>query len=72
MSEVRAVINLFSNIVATIVVSKWMGELTGEHLRLAFDDGAGDVVATSAKLKGWSITPSHFIGQDLTDVGMEQ
>jgi len=30
------------------------------------------IVATSAKLKGWSITPSHFIGQDLTDVWMEQ
>ncbi|MGC2200602.1 MAG: ABC transporter substrate-binding protein [Stellaceae bacterium] len=26
------------------------------------------IVATSAALKGWSITPSHFIGQDLTDV----
>ena len=23
------------------------------------------IVATSAKLKGWNITPSHFIGQDL-------
>jgi peptide/nickel transport system substrate-binding protein len=30
------------------------------------------IVATSAKLKGWSITPSHFIGQDLTDVWLEQ
>jgi len=26
------------------------------------------IVATSSALKGWSITPSHFIGQDLTDV----
>jgi peptide/nickel transport system substrate-binding protein len=26
------------------------------------------IVATSATVKGWSITPSHFIGQDLTDV----
>ena len=26
------------------------------------------IVVTSLKLKGWSITPSHFIGQDLTDV----
>jgi peptide/nickel transport system substrate-binding protein len=26
------------------------------------------IVATSSVLKGWSITPSHFIGQDLADV----
>lgn len=26
------------------------------------------IVVTSARLKGWSITPSHFLGQDLTDV----
>jgi peptide/nickel transport system substrate-binding protein len=30
------------------------------------------IVATSATLKGWSITPSHFIGQDLTDVWLDQ
>ena len=30
------------------------------------------IVATSAQLKGWSITPSHFIGQDLTDVWLDQ
>lgn len=30
------------------------------------------IVATSAKLKGWYITPSHFIGQDLTDVWLDQ
>ena len=30
------------------------------------------IVATSTKLKGWNITPSHFIGQDLTDVWLEQ
>jgi len=29
------------------------------------------IVATSVTLKGWSITPSHFIGQDLTDVWLE-
>jgi peptide/nickel transport system substrate-binding protein len=29
------------------------------------------IVATSAGMKGWSITPSHFIGQDLTDVWLE-
>ena len=30
------------------------------------------IVAISAKLKGWSITPSHFIGQDLTEVWLDQ
>jgi peptide/nickel transport system substrate-binding protein len=30
------------------------------------------IVAHSSKLKGWSITPSHFIGQDLTDVWIDQ
>jgi peptide/nickel transport system substrate-binding protein len=30
------------------------------------------IVATSAKLKGWSITPSHFIAQDLTEVWLER
>jgi peptide/nickel transport system substrate-binding protein len=29
------------------------------------------IVATTAGLKGWAITPSHFIGQDLTDVWLE-
>jgi hypothetical protein len=27
------------------------------------------IVATSAKLKGWEITPRHFIGQDLLTYG---
>jgi len=30
------------------------------------------IVATSANLKGWEITPSHFIGQDLSDVWLNQ
>jgi peptide/nickel transport system substrate-binding protein len=30
------------------------------------------IVATSSKVNGWSITPSHFIGQDLTDVWLDQ
>jgi peptide/nickel transport system substrate-binding protein len=30
------------------------------------------IVATSAKLKGWNITPSHFIGQDLADVWLDK
>jgi peptide/nickel transport system substrate-binding protein len=29
------------------------------------------IVVTSARLKGWSITPSHFLGQDLTDVWID-
>src|ERR1041384_3575539 len=32
MSEIRAVTNLFSNIFATVVISKWMGELHKECL----------------------------------------
>jgi peptide/nickel transport system substrate-binding protein len=28
-------------------------------------------VATSARLHGWSVTPSHFIGQDLADVWLD-
>ena len=30
------------------------------------------IVVTSAKVKGWNLTPSHFIGQDLTDVWLDQ
>lgn len=30
------------------------------------------IVATSSALKGWSVTPSHFIGQDLTDVWLDR
>lgn len=30
------------------------------------------IVITSAQLKGWYITPSHFIGQDLTDVWLDR
>jgi len=30
------------------------------------------IVVTSATLKGWHVTPSHFIGQDLGDVWLEQ
>src|SRR5205823_1361873 len=33
MSEIRAVTNLFSNIFATVVISKWMGELDASALR---------------------------------------
>jgi peptide/nickel transport system substrate-binding protein len=30
------------------------------------------IVVTSAKVKGWNITLSHFIGQDLRDVWLDQ
>jgi peptide/nickel transport system substrate-binding protein len=30
------------------------------------------IVATSSKLRGWNITPSHFLGQDLTDVWIDK
>ena len=30
------------------------------------------IVVTSSRLKGWAITPSHFIGQDLTDVWLDR
>jgi peptide/nickel transport system substrate-binding protein len=30
------------------------------------------IVVTSTKVKGWNITPSHFLGQDLTDVWLDQ
>jgi aerobic C4-dicarboxylate transport protein len=40
MSEIRAVTNLFSNIFATVVISKWMGELDNERLRDVLDGSA--------------------------------
>jgi len=30
------------------------------------------IVATSSKLRRWSITPSHFLGQDLTEVWIDR
>ena len=30
------------------------------------------IVATSSRLKGWNITPSHFLGQDLTNIWIEK
>lgn len=30
------------------------------------------IVATSVRLKGWVMTPSHYIGQDLTDVWIDR
>ncbi len=37
MSEIRAVTNLFSNIFATVVIAKWMGELDDRRLRAVLD-----------------------------------
>ena len=43
MSEIRAVTNLFSNIFATVVISKWMGELDKECLDAVLTGNAEDV-----------------------------
>ena len=37
MSEIRAVTNLFSNIFATVVIARWMGELDTRRLNAALD-----------------------------------
>lgn len=42
MSEIRAVTNLFSNIFATVVVARWMGELDDDRLRLVLDGDEGE------------------------------
>jgi aerobic C4-dicarboxylate transport protein len=39
MSEIRAVTNLFSNIFATVVVAKWMGELDEARAAIVLDGG---------------------------------
>jgi aerobic C4-dicarboxylate transport protein len=52
MAEIRAVTNLFSNIVATVVVAKWMGELDEERARSVSG-------ATKRGLGGW---PAAAIG----------
>ena len=64
MSEIRAVTNLFSNIFATVVVSKWMGELDDKRLRAVLDGGEDDVapqrpgVATTATAPTAGVTRS--------------
>jgi len=40
MSEIRAVTNLFSNIFATVVVARWMGELDDDRLNLVLEGEA--------------------------------
>jgi aerobic C4-dicarboxylate transport protein len=41
MAEIRAVTNLFSNIFATVVVAKWMGELDEARADLVLDGDGG-------------------------------
>jgi aerobic C4-dicarboxylate transport protein len=51
MSEIRAVTNLFSNIFATVVIAKWMGELDPHHLNAILDsnpDADLDVIVAPA------------------------
>ncbi|MEO7317627.1 MAG: dicarboxylate/amino acid:cation symporter [Chthoniobacteraceae bacterium] len=40
MSECRAITNLIGNAVATVVISRWEGEVTSEQVRAALDDEA--------------------------------
>jgi aerobic C4-dicarboxylate transport protein len=52
MSEIRAVTNLFSNIFATVVIARWMGELDDERLRSALEgdpDSDADVETPDAR-----------------------
>jgi Na+/H+-dicarboxylate symporter len=42
MSEIRAVTNLFSNIFATVVIARWMGELDDDRLNRVLDGEAED------------------------------
>jgi Na+/H+-dicarboxylate symporter len=48
MSEIRAVTNLFSNIFATVIVAKWMGELDEEKAREALSAAEADGLAQTA------------------------
>jgi Na+/H+-dicarboxylate symporter len=42
MSEIRAVTNLFSNIFATVVIARWMGEIDDDERLNRVLDGAAD------------------------------
>ena len=50
MSEIRAVTNLFSNIFATVVIAKWMGELDGRRSPIAVDGGGDGALLGDAAL----------------------
>ena len=30
------------------------------------------IIVSHRQLKGWNITPSHYVGQDLSDVWLDQ
>jgi aerobic C4-dicarboxylate transport protein len=48
MSEIRAVTNLFSNIFATVVVARWMGELDDDHLARVLDGDESEPLDATA------------------------
>jgi len=48
MSEIRAVTNLFSNIFATIVIARWMGELDDDRLHRVLGNGSEDRASVAA------------------------
>src|SRR6516162_8548587 len=48
MSEIRAVTNLFSNIFATVVIARWMGELDDERLNRVLDRDGGEPLDEAA------------------------
>ncbi len=50
MAEIRAVTNLFSNIFATVVVAKWMGELDEERATLVLRGDAAVALAEESNL----------------------
>jgi aerobic C4-dicarboxylate transport protein len=52
MSEIRAVTNLFSNIFATLVVAKSMGELNDQDLQLALTSRRENLGTEAAHLAG--------------------
>lgn len=52
MSEIRAVTNLFSNIFATVVISRWMGELDDKRLRQVLDGDSEDTFVAEAVAPG--------------------
>jgi len=54
MSEIRAVTNLFSNIFATIVVSRWMGELDQKRMSAALVSEDADVSEAQMPAKRWN------------------
>src|SRR5437667_2269776 len=50
MSEIRAVTNLFSNIFATVVIARWMGELDDERLNRVLASEAEDELLEESAL----------------------